>query len=114
VLISYTEIINQRELSEADVAHVNYVLKARASRFVASASKDDLFPEEGIGQPRWSEIDRIFYTKYPSSRSKSEMLLTYEDGTILYTNAFGERDVVPGWFVRQQEAKKKKPNTSAE
>ena len=105
--MSYTDIINERMLSTGQVNQVNYVIKARATRYVAGTSKDDLFPEKMIGTPRWCEIDNIFYTRFPSYRSESTLMVKYKDGSILHSNAFGERDHVPGWFVKQQEAKKK-------
>jgi len=107
-ILSYTDIINERELSEEQVHQVNFVLKARATRYVASNSREDLYPERATGVPRWCDIDRIFYTRFKSFRTKSTLMVSYEDGSLMHSNAFGERDHVPGWFVRQQEAKKSK------
>jgi hypothetical protein len=101
-VVSYADIINERK-----VATVNWILKTRAVKYVASVTEDDLYPEKIVGNPRWCDIDSIFYPKYPSFRTKSEIMVKYNDGSILHTNAFGERDIVPGWFVRQQEAKQK-------
>jgi hypothetical protein len=107
-LINYMDVLNQRELSDEDVAKINSVIKIRATRYVASATKANLFPEDIAGHPRWCEIDKLFYAEFPSSRTKTETMIKYEDGSIMHTNAFGERDIVPGWFVRQQEAKRRK------
>jgi hypothetical protein len=35
-------------------------------------------------------------------------MVKYKDGSLMHSNAFGERDRVPGWFVKQQEAKRGK------
>ena len=86
---------------------MNFVLKARSTRYVASISREDLYPERAIGVPRWCDIDRIFYTRFKSFRTRSTLMVSYEDGSLMHSNAFGERDHVPGWFVRQQEAKRK-------
>ena len=48
-IMSYTDIINERMLSTGQVNQVNYVIKARATRY--AAGKDDLFPEKMIGTP---------------------------------------------------------------
>lgn len=104
-ILSYTDIINERELSEEQVHQVNHVLKARATRYVASVSLEDLYPEKAIGVPRWCEIDRIFYTRHKSFRTQSTLMVRYNDGSLMHSNAFGERDYVPGWFVKEQEAK---------
>jgi Protein of unknown function (DUF4238) len=106
-ILNYTDIINERELSDEQVHQVNFVLRARATRYVASSSRADLYPERAIGVPRWSDIDRIFYTRFESFRTQSTLMVSYQDGGLMHSNAFGERDHVPGWFVRQQEAKKK-------
>jgi hypothetical protein len=106
-IISYTDVINERELTSDQVAQINFVLKARASRYVASSQLDDLFPERG-GAPRWCDIDKIFYTRFKSFRTQTTMMVSYKDRSILHSNAFGERDTVPGWFVRQREAAEKK------
>lgn len=105
VILHYGDIINNRELSCEDVSKVNYLLKVRAAKYIASPKKDDLYPENSVGQPTWCELDKIFYPKYRSFRSKTTMMVGYEDGSVLHSNAFGERDTVPGWFVRQQERK---------
>ena len=35
------------------------------------------------------------------------MMIGYKDGSLMHSNAFGERDYVPGWFVKEQEAKRR-------
>jgi hypothetical protein len=93
-------------LNDEQIATINYLIKTRSVKYIASINKDYLFPEKIIGQPRWCEIDKLFYTKFPSFRSKTEIMVGYKDGTQLHANAFGERTMVPGWFVRQQEKKR--------
>ncbi|MEA2833315.1 MAG: hypothetical protein QOG66_1517 [Methylobacteriaceae bacterium] len=105
-MISYLNIVNERELSEEQVATINYAIKRRASKYIASVCKDDLFPEKIVGEPRWVDIDKLFQTEDRSFLGKTEMIARYKDGTTVFTNAYGERDVVPGWFVREQERKK--------
>jgi hypothetical protein len=107
VLISFLDILNYRTFSDEQVALVNHVIKARATRYVASIRKNDLYPEAAVPSPRWCEIDKLFHPEYPSFRTKTETMVSYKDRSVLYSNAFGERDVVPGWFVRQREAKRK-------
>jgi len=107
-LLNYTDIVNDRTLSREDIAKVNWITKSRATRYVASTDKQALYPEREIGQPRWSDLDRIFYGKYPSMHGKSEVYVKYRDGSLLTTNAFGEHVVVPAWFIKEQEAKGKK------
>jgi Ser/Thr protein kinase RdoA (MazF antagonist) len=96
-------LVNQRELNDAEVRLVNHVIKTRAARYVASTCQDDLFPETAGQLPAWCQIDKLFHSRFPSMRGRSETLIRYADDSILYTNAFGERDLTPSWFVRSRE-----------
>ncbi len=107
-IISYTDIVNDRKFSPEDVANVNYIIKSRASRYVASVNRDWLHPESIVEQPRWCDLDTLFYSKHGSMHTKSEIIMKYDDGSLLFSNAFGEHETVPGWFVKQQEAKRHK------
>ncbi len=106
VLINFSDIQNYREFDEIAVSKINYVIKIRSVRYIASIHESHLFPEQLVNMPRWCDIDQLFYSEHGSSRGSTEMMVSYRDGTILHSNAFGERDVVPGWFVRQQEARR--------
>ncbi len=106
VLINFSDIQNYREFDEIAVSKINYVIKIRSVRYIASIHESHLFPERLVNMPRWCDIDQLFYSEHGSSRGSTEMMVSYRDGTILHSNAFGERDVVPGWFVRQQEARR--------
>jgi hypothetical protein len=108
VLISYLDIVNRRKLSEEEVAKINFVIKTRATRYVASAIEAQLFPENKVGHPRWSDIDKLFYTEFASSRAETETIVRYKDDSILFSNAFGERELIPRWFVKQREKKSSK------
>ena len=100
VFISYTDVTNERKFDAEQVLLVNTVIKARATRFVASAVREQLFPEERLTAPRWAEIDSLFYPKHPTYHASRKMTVRYDDDTIMHSNAFGERRTVPGWFVR--------------
>lgn len=101
VILNYMSVTNERELTGEQVANINHIIKCRAARYVASVNRDDLFPEKQASPPAWSELDRLFHTEYPTHYAKSELTIRYQDDSILHTNAFGERQRVPGWFVRQ-------------
>lgn len=107
VLVSYTDITNERKLTDDDVKLVNIVIKTRASRYVASAIEEQLYPEQRMKAPRWHEIDALFYPKYRSSHTSRKTVIRYKDDSLMHTNAFGEREVVPGWFVRANNVLKK-------
>jgi len=102
-MLNYTDIDCHRKLSREDVYAINYIIKSRANRFVASSKEADLFPEKFKANVRWADLDKIFHQPYPTAKSETETIVSYEDGTIEYNNAFGERDVVPSWFVKMNE-----------
>jgi hypothetical protein len=46
-----------RELEEDEVLRINYILKKRATRYVAAAQRDWLFPEEQVSTRDWHLLD---------------------------------------------------------
>jgi SEC-C motif len=57
-LAKFDTMINTRRLGDKDVASINYILKARARRFIAAANKEWLYPEAMI-QGSWSEVGNV-------------------------------------------------------
>jgi hypothetical protein len=47
--------IRTRRLSSQEVARINYVLKARARRYIAAGRKEWLYPEKSVSEP-WAEL----------------------------------------------------------
>ena len=46
-----------RELEEDEVLRINYILKKRATRYIAAANKDWLFPEQRVSIRDWHLLD---------------------------------------------------------
>jgi hypothetical protein len=46
-----------RELEEDDVLRINYVLKRRATRFIAAANEEWLYPERSVSTTDWPKLD---------------------------------------------------------
>ncbi len=107
-MINYTDIQSDRKLSSNAVATINFVIKARAIRYVGSTNPDDLYPERIVDSPIWAEIDALFHQPYPTYLSGRETIVKYKDESILFTDAHGRRDFVPGWFMKRNEKKKEK------
>jgi hypothetical protein len=51
--------IRSRKLSSREVAQINYVLKARARRYIAAGRKEWLYPEKSVSEP-WGELRKTF------------------------------------------------------
>jgi hypothetical protein len=61
----------------------------------------------GKSHPHVSPLDRGD-PEYPTFLTGSETVVSYKGESIWFTNAFGKRDIVPGWFVRAQRAKRER------
>jgi hypothetical protein len=46
-----------RELEEDEVLRINFILKTRATRYIAAAERDWLYPERGASTTNWSKLD---------------------------------------------------------
>ncbi|MEH6696562.1 MAG: DUF4238 domain-containing protein [Hyphomonas sp.] len=88
-VMSFTWIEHEKHLSESEVHALNYVIKSRAVRFVASAYENDLNQDKFLPK-KWSEIDAILQPTYPSHHAKSEVHFGFQDGRTQAFNAFGE------------------------
>jgi hypothetical protein len=50
-----------RELEEDEVRRINYVLKKRATRFIAAAEKEWLYPEQYLSTTEWEMLDEDWF-----------------------------------------------------
>jgi hypothetical protein len=84
--------IRTRKLSGEEVARVNYVLKARARRYIAAGRKEWLYPEKVVSDP-WGELRK---TLLPSKDGLwhfgGEMFARFEDGHVYYQDEFGRTE----------------------
>lgn len=46
-----------RELEENEVLRINYILKKRATKFIAAATREALYPENQVGRIDWAKLD---------------------------------------------------------
>jgi hypothetical protein len=56
-LFNLTAIQFGRELEENEVLRINHILKLHATRFIASASEEMLYPERILGRTEWAKLD---------------------------------------------------------
>ena len=89
-ITNFTEIENDEPLNSYEVAAVNFVIKARSRRYVASENRASLFPERIVGQLRWSELDKLLRPRFTSYLTSSEYFFEMKDGSSYGYNAFGE------------------------
>lgn len=88
-LSRFDTMIRKRKLREDDVKAINYILKARARRFIAAGVKEWLYPELTIKQP-WNQIGKTLFPPVNElHRFGGEIYVGYEDGSTSYQDAFG-------------------------
>src|SRR5450759_3905327 len=84
--------IRTRKLSSQEVGRVNYVLKARARRYIAAGRKDWLYPEESVSEP-WGELRKtLLPPKDELWHFGGEMFAKFEDGHVHYQAEFGRTE----------------------
>jgi hypothetical protein len=80
-----------RELEEDEVVRINYILKRRATRYVASAEQEWLYPERHVSTTEWSKLDDDWFLlphlyKVPFT---SEIIVGLEDGSSWAMDEYG-------------------------
>ena len=84
--------IRTRKLSSQEVARINYVLKARARRYIAAGRKEWLYPEESVSEP-WGELrETLLPPKDELWHFGGEMFAKFEDGHVHYQDEFGRTE----------------------
>lgn len=76
-MFNFTDIQTGRILDEEEVITINYIIKQRAFRYIASAKKEWLYPEDRLTFKRWDQIG-YSYLLMPDPRS-----VTFSSGIII-------------------------------
>jgi hypothetical protein len=90
-VFNFEQIQTGRKLSDKEVTEINYIIKNRAYRYVASTEKAWLYPEHKIGQPRWDSFGED-YLLMPDPRSVSfsdEIIFGYKNGASEAFDSYG-------------------------
>jgi len=92
-VIDLRKIQTGRELKEQDVIAVNYILKSRSKRYLASSEKDWLFPEKHMKSAMWNKLgSNLFLMPDPRKVSFStDILFGYKDGSAWGMDEYGRR-----------------------
>jgi hypothetical protein len=81
-MFKFTDIQTGRLLTDIDVNTINYIMKNRALRYIASTQKEWLYPENIYEIPRWDKIGDTFLLM-PDPRSmtfSSEIIIGFKGG----------------------------------
>lgn len=81
-IFKFTDIQTYRSLSEQEIREINFIIKSRASRYVAAAKKEWLYPEKFVTKSNWNTYGHG-YLLMPDPRS------LHGGGTIVWGNNDG-------------------------
>ncbi|MEH0291758.1 DUF4238 domain-containing protein [Agrobacterium sp. CCNWLW71] len=84
--------IRSRKLSCLDVARINFIMKARANRYIAAGKEEWLFPEKVVDD-KWSDLR---FTLLPPEVGRigfgGELYAQFENGDVYYQDQFGRTE----------------------
>lgn len=85
-------LIRSRKLSDEQVAHINFIVKQRARRFIGAGREDWLHPETTV-RSSWNELR---HTLRPPENDLfgfgGEMYAKFDDGHVHYQDEFGRTE----------------------
>jgi hypothetical protein len=101
--------IRTRKLSRDEVVTINYLLKSRARRFLASSNRDWLFPERSF-TGEWNDLAQLLLPKDDLWRFGGEIYVGYEEGRSSYQDAFGRMSGAHEYLRRKARKANPSPN----
>ena len=108
-IFKFTDVQTGRKLSEQEVLEINYVIKARAHRFIAAAQEEWLYPELSLATTHWSKLGNgLLFMPDPRSVSFTAEVIVggYPDGRPADRwDEYGRRPGQPGFDDAKTRAK---------
>ncbi len=103
-LAKLTDLQFGRELEEQEVLRINYMLKRRATRYIASSNREWLYPERRMGIVSWEKLDEDWFLfphlwKIPFT---SEIVMGFNDGTAWGVDEYGRMPGNPKFRDQEQ------------
>lgn len=88
-----------RELEEEEVFRINHILKRRATRYIAAAEEEWLYPERRVSTNDWTKLDDDWFLlphlyKVPFY---SEVMVGWKDGTAWAADEYGRNPGNPNY-----------------
>jgi hypothetical protein len=103
-MFNLQEIQTDRELTENEVTKINFILKKRATRYIASTEEKWLYPELHLSTTHWSKLDDDWFLlpnlyKVPFS---SGIVVGWDDGSSWVSDEYGRRRSDPDYQNKRQ------------
>lgn len=91
-MVRYDECIRTRTLTPLQVLEVNYIIKARADRYIAGRVDDDLYPEHHLKTTVWNRLGEFLMPqKHKVIKQDGYMVMKFNDGSYRFQDQFGQR-----------------------
>lgn len=108
-MVSTIEFIKTRYLTDDEVAEVNFVIKARADRYVAGSRREDLYPEKAVSKS-WGDLRATFLPPADELyRFGGEMFASFENGDVHYQDEFGRTEKPREWLLKAEPRAQPRP-----
>ena len=92
-IVRYDDIIRGRKLDQQSVLGINYILKKRAHKYIASAQKEWLYPEKYLKMKEWDKLDNsLLSKKFKHLGHGGEIFVGGKNGNLIATqDEFGRK-----------------------
>lgn len=101
--------IRTRELNDHEVARINYILKARASRYIAAGRKEWLYPERMIDES-WRDLAATLVPPMEGLwHFGGEIFAKFNDGHVHYQDEFGRTEEQRSFLQKEPSTKPLRP-----
>jgi Protein of unknown function (DUF4238) len=90
-MFDLTDIQFGRELEENEILRINHILKLCATRFIAAADKEALYPERHLAGPNWAKLDDDWFL-LPNPWKvafTTGLMMGFKDGRTLAVDEYG-------------------------
>lgn len=94
-MVRYDKCVRKRALCENQVRQVNYIIKARAERYIAAATETDLFPERFLKTTMWNKLGKFLRPEHSTGHG-GQLFVKNKDGTYYFQDEFGRRPQTKG------------------
>jgi hypothetical protein len=100
------QIQTDRQLTSNEVTTINFIMKKRAARYIASAEEDWLYPERRLSTTHWSKLDDDWFLlpnlyKVPFS---SGIVAGWDDGSSWASDEYGRKRSDPDYQNKKQSS----------
>ena len=94
-------------MNEDELLKINFILKRRATRYIAAAEEEWLYPERRLSTTHWSKIDDDWFL-YPNLYKvpfSSGIVAGWDDETSWAADEYGRKRSDPKYRDKKQHAK---------